>query len=90
MGAGGSISAMLTSLKNNRIPKSKKKTGGLEYVKSVPIGEPLKFKNTLSTTEMAELKALLQRQKKRNRRISILVYFIFLSAALAFLFYIFN
>lgn len=59
MGTFGSISAMISSLKNNKLPKRDHKLGHLEYTKGISIGKPLCFKNKLSEMErLAYMKAL--------------------------------
>lgn len=70
MGGGGSISAMIASLKNNKIPKrdrSKLRDG-------VPIGDPLKYKNVMNEKEFAQFKTRLEKKKKRRTLIHIIIY----------------
>lgn len=71
MSSFGSISAMITSLKNNKIPKRDHKLGHLEYTKGVPIGKPLRFKNKLSEAERLAYSKKLQRYRQRSDRILI-------------------
>lgn len=82
--SSGSISAMLTSLKNNKIPKREHKLGHLEYTKGIPIGKKLVFKNKMTLKELDQLKSKLQKQKRRSTLISIGLYAVILSTLLVF------
>ncbi len=73
MSSYGSISAMLTSLKNNKIPKREKKLGHLEYVKGVPIGKALKYKNKLSIDEMKLFQEKLMKEKRRSTVLTLVI-----------------
>lgn len=74
MSFSGSVSAMLTTLKNNKIPKREKKLGRKEYVKGVPIGQPLIYKNKMRTQELELLKENMRKKKRRALRITLIVY----------------
>ena len=65
MSFAGHVSAMLASLKNNKLPKREQKLGHIEYKKGVPIGEPLRFKNSMSEAELIKFRQELQQQKTR-------------------------
>lgn len=73
MSSYGSISAMLVSLKNNKIPKREKKLGHIEYVKGVPIGKPLRYKNKLTAEEMRCFQEKLKHDKRHSTRMTIVV-----------------
>ncbi len=74
MSSFGSISAMLTSLKNNKIPKRDNKLGHLEYKKGVPIGKPLKFKNKMTREEITKFTKRLIIEKRKKTRQTIVIY----------------
>ncbi|MFT5822821.1 MAG: hypothetical protein ACI8ZM_004078 [Crocinitomix sp.] len=76
MSSFGSISAMLISLKNNRIPKRERKLGHKEYLEGIHIGEPLQFKNKLSSHQMEAFKEELVETKRKTTRQTILIYVI--------------
>lgn len=65
MSFGGVVSAMVTTLKNNKIQKRERKLGNHEYVEGVPIGKPLRFKNQLSKEELIELGEKIKRERRR-------------------------
>ncbi len=76
MSFGGSVSAMLVSLKNNKIPKRERKLGHLEYKDGVHIGPALKFKNQLSTHQMEAFKENLAQKKRKAAQRTILIYIV--------------
>jgi hypothetical protein len=48
MSFGGSVAAMLTSLKNNKVRKREpRQTEHFKYVEGVPIDQPLRFKGSI-------------------------------------------
>lgn len=78
---------MLTSLKNNKIPKRERKLGHKEYVEGVPIGKPLKYKNKLSKAQMDVFKEELEKQKKRRTKITIISYIIGMTIAISIVYH---
>jgi hypothetical protein len=84
MSFSGSVSAMLLTLKNNKIPKRDKKLGNLEYRKGVPIGKPLIYKNKMSPSQMQLFKEKLEQKKRRTTRQTVLI-FVFTFLLLFFL-----
>ncbi|MDG1913328.1 MAG: hypothetical protein P8I55_01915 [Crocinitomix sp.] len=87
MSFSGSVSAMLLTLKNNKIPKRDNKMGHLEYRKGVPIGKPLKYKNKLSPAQMALFKEKLEQKKGKMTRRTVLI-FVFTFVTLVYLIFI--
>lgn len=87
MGSFGSISAMITSLKNNKLPKREHKLGHLEYTKGVSIGKPLRFKNKLSETERLAYIEKLKRERRRSDRMLIGTCIIVFATLGTFIFY---
>ncbi len=66
MGGEGSISAMIASLKNNKLQKRKPEKGRLTFEKGTPIGEPLAFTGKMTDEEMRIFRKALIRRKNRS------------------------
>jgi len=80
MSAAGNISAMIASLKRNKIPKRNNKLGHLEYKKSVKIGKPLLFKNSFSEIEKEAFRQKLVLDKRKKLQATLFIYaFVFIT-----------
>ena len=73
MGGGGSIAAMLATLKNNKIPPRTKLKGHKNRLYASK-GDKLIFKNKLKTTELLELRKKLEAEQKSKMVKSIWFY----------------
>lgn len=83
MSFGGSVSAMLTSLKNNKVRlREPQRTDHFEYVKGVPIGKPLKYKGSISEEELKEMRTLMTRRLQREKRMIFLSYSVIIIGAI--------
>lgn len=84
MSFGGSAAAMITSLKNNKIPKRDNKLGHLEYTKGVPIGQKLEFEKKMTKEQAESFSHQLKKEKRRSAYITIFVYALILILTMTF------
>ena len=82
MSSFGSISAMITSLKNNKIKKRKFNSSYRDVDDSIVNVEPLVYKNKLDQDEFRLFSKKLQLSNKKSLRISILIYLVSLISML--------
>lgn len=74
MGSGGTISAMVSSLKNNKI-KKRKFHDSFRDVDGITLNnKPLIYKNNLSKQEFKEFSKKLRDKKRRSNIIMIVIY----------------
>ncbi|WP_070138276.1 hypothetical protein [Crocinitomix algicola] len=69
MGAGGSISAMISSLKNNKIPTRERSSPTYK----AKMGQPLIFKNKMNSTELKQFSSHLKAQKRKKTITTIVI-----------------
>ncbi len=84
MSFGGSVSAMITSLKNNK--RSRKSTfDKLKAYEKVTVTK-VEFENTATPEQLKEIRVRLQKENKRNRIITLTI----ISSIVIILFLVFN
>lgn len=83
MSFGGAVSAMVTTLKNNKIPKRERKLGNHEYVEGVPIGKPLRFSAQMSSEEISALGEKIKKEQQVKKRRDFILYTLILSITLS-------
>lgn len=89
MSFGGSVAAMITSLKNNRVKlRDPQRTDHLARREGIKFGKPLKFKGKMHPEELELLRQKLTRKRNRQKRVTFISYSIlFLATILGIIFY---
>jgi len=82
----GSVAAMLTSLKNNKVRKREpRQTEHFKYVEGVPIDQPLRFKGSISKADLEKMRTKLGKRRKREKILTPMFYTSVITAAVVFI-----
>jgi len=74
MSSAGSVSAMLTSLKNNAIPKRSRRLKDNIYNDGIKIEQPIRFKNKMNHQQLNAFSEKLSREKRKTTLITVVTF----------------
>lgn len=87
MSFAGSVSAMITSLKNNSLQRRSNRNEKFEYVERTKLKAGLKFKNKLSQQEFSSLSEKMKKDKRKKAILLTIIYSVTLISSVSAVIY---